>query len=147
MYKHDEFDRTLLNERVNEFRDQVKRRLSGELSEDEFKPLRLMNGVYLQLHAYMLRVAIPYGTLSSAQLRTLAHIARRYDRNYGHFTTRQNLQFNWIKLSDLPDVMAELAKAGLHGMQTSGNCVRNITADQWAGVAPDEIEDARIWAE
>src|ERR1700737_1869386 len=147
MYIYDEFDRTLLAERVDEFRDQVARRLSGALTEDEFKPLRLMNGVYLQLHAYMLRVAIPYGTLSSDQLRALARSPRRYDRNYGHFTTRQNLQFNWIKLSDLPDVMADLAKVGLHGMQTSGNCVRNITTDQWAGVAPDEIEDARIWAE
>src|SRR5882757_7061572 len=147
MYHYDEFDRTLVAERVSEFRDQVARRLSGELTEDEFKPLRLMNGVYLQLHAYMLRVGIPYGTLSSAQLRTLSHIARRYDRDYGHFTTRQNLQFNWIKLSDLPDVMADLAEAGLHGMQTSGNCVRNITTDQWAGVAPDEIEDPRIYAE
>ena len=146
MYIYDDFDRTLVAERVNEFRDQVARRLSGELT-DEFKPLRLMNGVYLQLHAYMLRVAIPYGTLSSNQLRTLAQIARRYDRNYGHFTTRQNLQFNWIKLSDLPDVMADLAEAGLHGMQTSGNVVRNITTDQWAGVAPDEIEDPRIFAE
>ena len=130
-----------------EFRDQVARRLSGELTEDEFKPLRLMNGVYLQLHAYMLRIAIPYGTLSSAQLRTLAHVARRYDRSYGHFTTRQNIQFNWIKLEELPDAMADLASAGMHGMQTSGNCVRNITTDQWAGVAPDEIEDPRIWAE
>ncbi len=147
MYRYDDFDRTLVAERVSEFRDQVARRLSGELTEEEFKPLRLMNGVYLQLHAYMLRIAIPYGTLSSDQMRTLAHIARRYDRNYGHFTTRQNLQFNWIKLSDLPDVMADLARAGLHGMQTSGNCVRNITTDQWAGVAPDEIEDPRIWAE
>jgi sulfite reductase (NADPH) hemoprotein beta-component len=147
MYQYDDFDRTLVDERVAEFRDQVARRLSGALTEEEFKPLRLMNGVYLQLHAYMLRVAIPYGTLSSTQLRTLAHVARRYDRNYGHFTTRQNLQFNWIKLSDLPDAMADLARADLHGMQTSGNCVRNITTDQWAGVAPDEIEDPRIWAE
>ena len=147
MYVYDEFDRTLVAERVAEFRDQVARRLSGELTEDEFKPLRLMNGVYLQLHAYMLRIAIPYGTLSSAQLRMLAHVARRYDRGYGHFTTRQNLQFNWIKLKELPDVMADLARAGLHGMQTSGNCVRNVTTDQWAGVAPDEIEDPRICAE
>ena len=130
MYIYDNFDRTLLAERVTEFRDQVARRLSGELTEDEFKPLRLLNGVYLQLHAYMLRVAIPYGTLSAAQLHKLAHIARRYDRDYGHFTTRQNLQFNWIKLSDLPDVMADLAETGLHGMQTSGNCVRNITTDR-----------------
>jgi sulfite reductase (NADPH) hemoprotein beta-component len=147
MYVHDDFDRTLIAERVEEFRDQVRRRLSGELSEDEFKPLRLMNGVYLQLHAYMLRIAIPYGTLSSHQMRTLAHVARRYDRGYGHFTTRQNLQFNWIKLAELPDAMADLARAGLHGMQTSGNCVRNVTTDQWAGVAPDEIEDPRVWAE
>jgi sulfite reductase (NADPH) hemoprotein beta-component len=147
MYIYDDFDRTLVAERVREFRDQVDRRLSGELTEEEFKPLRLMNGVYLQLHAYMLRIAIPYGTLSSDQLRMLAHVARRYDRGYGHFTTRQNIQFNWIKLEELPDAMADLARAGLHGMQTSGNCVRNITTDQWAGVAPDEIEDARIWAE
>src|SRR5690242_15234648 len=147
MYVYDDFDRTLVDERVREFRDQVNRRLSGELTEEEFKPLRLMNGVYLQLHAYMLRTAIPYGTLSSDQMRTLAHVARRYDRDYGHFTTRQNIQFNWIKLEDLPDAMADLASAGLHGMQTSGNCVRNITTDQWSGAAPDEIEDARIWAE
>jgi sulfite reductase (NADPH) hemoprotein beta-component len=147
MYLYDDFDRTLVAERVSEFRDQVARRLSGELTEEEFKPLRLMNGVYLQLHAYMLRIAIPYGTLSSDQLRMLAHVARRYDRNYGHFTTRQNIQFNWIKLAELPDAMADLARAGLHGMQTSGNCVRNITTDQWAGVATDEIEDPRIWAE
>src|SRR5437588_7530008 len=147
MYVYDDFDRSLVADRVCEFRDQVRRRLSGELTEEEFKPLRLMNGVYLQLHAYMLRIAIPYGTLSSAQLRMLAHVARRYDRDYGHFTTRQNIQFNWIKLAELPDAMADLARAGLHGMQTSGNCVRNITTDQWAGVAPDEIEDARVWAE
>ncbi len=147
MYLYDDFDRTLVAERVSEFRDQVARRLSGELTEEEFKPLRLMNGVYLQLHAYMLRIAIPYGTLSSDQLRMLAHVARRYDRNYGHFTTRQNIQFNWIKLAELPDAMADLARAGMHGMQTSGNCVRNITTDQWAGVATDEIEDPRIWAE
>ena len=147
MYVYDDFDRTLVDERVREFRDQVNRRLSGELTEEEFKPLRLMNGVYLQLHAYMLRIAIPYGTLSSDQMRMLAHVARRYDRNYGHFTTRQNIQFNWIKLEELPDATADLARAGLHGMQTSGNCVRNITTDQWAGVAPGEIEDPRIWAE
>jgi len=147
MYVYDAFDRMLVAERVAEFRDQVTRRLSGQLSEDEFKPLRLMNGVYLQLHAYMLRIAIPYGTLSSAQLRMLAHVARRYDRGYGHFTTRQNIQFHWIKLAELPDAMAELAGAGMHGMQTSGNCVRNITTDQWAGVAPDEMEDPRVWAE
>src|SRR5690242_6987812 len=147
MYVYDDFDRTLVDERVREFRDQVNRRLSGELTEEEFKPLRLMNGVYLQLHAYMLRTAIPYGTLSSDQMRTLAHVARRYDRNYGHFTTRQNIQFNWIELEELRDAMADLAEVGLHGMQTSGNCVRNITTDQWAGVAPDELEDPRVWAE
>jgi sulfite reductase (NADPH) hemoprotein beta-component len=147
MYRYDDFDRTLLAERVAEFRGQVQRRLAGELTEDEFKALRLMNGVYLQLHAYMLRIAIPYGTLSSAQLRRLALVGRRYDRGYGHFTTRQNIQFNWIKLAELPDAMADLAEVGLHGMQTSGNCVRNITTDQWAGVAPDEIEDPRVWAE
>src|SRR5437016_7057971 len=147
MYLYDQFDRTLLAERVAEFRDQVARRLSGALTEDEFKPLRLMNGVYLQLHAYMLRIAIPYGSLSSEQLRMLAQVARRYDRGYGHFTTRQNIQFHWIKLEDLPDAMADLARVGLHGMQTSGNSVRNVTTDQWAGVAPDEVEDPRIWAE
>ena len=147
MYAYDEIDRTLINERVNEFRDQVKRRLAGELTEDEFKSLRLMNGVYLQLHAYMFRVAIPYGTLSSEQMRRLAHVARRYDRGYGHFTTRQNIQFNWIKLAELPDALADLAEVGIHAMQTSGNCTRNITSDQWAGVAPGEVEDPRIWAE
>jgi sulfite reductase (NADPH) hemoprotein beta-component len=147
MYLYDDFDRTLVAERVADFRDQVARRLSGELSEDEFKPLRLMNGVYLQLHAYMLRISIPYGTLSSTQLRMLAHVARRYDRGYGHFTTRQNIQFHWIKLKELPEAMADLASVGMHGMQTSGNNVRNVTTDQWAGVAPDEIEDPRIWAE
>jgi sulfite reductase (NADPH) hemoprotein beta-component len=147
MYAYDEIDRTLINERVTEFRDQVGRRLSGELTEDEFKSLRLMNGVYLQLHAYMLRVAIPYGTLSSEQMRRLAHVARRYDRGYGHFTTRQNIQFNWIKLAELPDALADLAEVGIHAMQTSGNCTRNVTADHWAGVAPGEVEDPRIWAE
>jgi sulfite reductase (NADPH) hemoprotein beta-component len=147
MYLYDELDRTLVGERVAEFRGQVARRLSGELTEEEFRPLRLMNGVYLQLHAYMLRTSIPYGTLSSAQLRMLAHVARRYDRGYGHFTTRQNIQYHWIKLEELPDAMADLASVGMHGMQTSGNVVRNITTDQWAGVAHDEIEDPRIWAE
>ena len=147
MYAYDELDRTLINERVSEFRDQVKRRLSGELTEDEFKILRLQNGVYLQLHAYMFRVAIPYGTLSSKQLRRLAHVARRYDRGYGHFTTRQNIQFNWIKLAELPDAMADLAEVGIQSMQTSGNNMRNVTSDQWAGVAPGEVEDPRIWAE
>jgi sulfite reductase (NADPH) hemoprotein beta-component len=147
MYVYDELDRTLVTERVAEFRDQIGRRISGALTEDEFRPLRLMNGIYLQLHAYMLRIAIPYGTLSSQQLRMLAYVGRRYDRNYGHFTTRQNIQFNWIKLEELPDAMADLASAGMHGMQTSGNVVRNITTDQWAGVTPEEIEDPRIWAE
>src|SRR3984893_10733098 len=147
MYAYDELDRTLINERVTEFRDQVKRRLSGELTEDEFKMLRLQNGVYLQLHAYMFRVAIPYGTLSSKQLRALAHVARRYDRGYGHFTTRQNIQFNWIKLAELPDALADLAEVGIHAMQTSGNNTRNVTSDQWAGVAPGEVEDPRIWSE
>jgi len=147
MYRYDEFDRTLLAERVHEFRGQVARRLSGELNEEEFRSLRLMNGIYLQLHAYMLRIAIPYGTLSSKQLRQLAYVGRKYDRGYGHFTTRQNIQFHWIKLAQLPDAMADLAEVGLHGMQTSGNCVRNLTTDQWAGVAPDEIEDPRVWAE
>jgi sulfite reductase (NADPH) hemoprotein beta-component len=147
MYRYDELDQALVAQRVAEFRDQVRRRLAGELSEDEFKILRLMNGVYLQLHAYMLRIAIPYGTLSSEQMRMLAHVARRYDRGYGHFTTRQNIQFNWIKLEDMPDTLLDLAKVDMHAMQTSGNCVRNVTSDQWAGVAADEIEDPRIWAE
>src|SRR6202035_2658043 len=147
MYAYDELDRTLINERVEEFRDQVKRRLSGELTEDEFKMLRLQNGVYLQLHAYMFRIAIPYGTLSSTQLRRLAHVARRYDRGYGHFTTRQNIQFNWIKLAELPDALADAAEVGILAVQTSGNYTRNVTSDQWAGVAPGEIEDPRIWSE
>jgi len=147
MYVYDDFDWAFLEQRVSEFRDQVRRRLSGELTEDEFKLLRLLNGVYLQLHAYMLRIGIPYGTLSSAQMRALAHVARHYDRGYGHFTTRQNIQFHWIKLEQLPDAMAYLGKARLHGIQTSGNSIRNVTTDQWAGVAPDEIEDPRVWAE
>jgi sulfite reductase (NADPH) hemoprotein beta-component len=147
MYRYDNYDRTLVDERVAQFRDQVNRRVAGELSDDEFKPLRLMNGLYLQLHAYMLRVAVPYGTLSSTQLRKLAHIARRYDRGYGHFTTRQNIQFNWIKLEDTPDILAELAEVEMHAIQTSGNCIRNVTADHFAGVAADEIEDPRVYAE
>src|SRR6186713_3617519 len=147
MYAYDELDRTLINERVSEFRDQVKRRLAGELTEDEFKMLRLQNGVYLQLHAYMLRVAIPYGTLSSAQLRTLAKIARRYDRGYGHFTTRQNIQYNWIKLEEAPDILADLAEVEMHAIQTSGESIRNISADQYAGAAADEVIDPRPWAE
>jgi sulfite reductase (NADPH) hemoprotein beta-component len=147
MYRYDEYDKTFVAERVAQFRDQVARRLAGALSEDEFRPLRLQNGLYLQLHAYMLRVAIPYGTLSARQLRALARIARRYDRGFGHFTTRQNLQFNWIKLEEAPDILAELAAVEMHALQTSGNCIRNVTADHWAGAAPDEIEDPRIWAE
>ena len=147
MYRYDEFDHAFVHQRVAQFRDQVARRLSGELSEDEFKPLRLMNGLYLQLHAYMLRVAIPYGTLSSRQLRRLAHIARRYDKGYGHITTRQNIQYNWSKLSEVPDLLAELAEVEMHAIQTSGNCIRNVTADHFAGAAVDEIEDPRIWSE
>ncbi|WP_028748117.1 nitrite/sulfite reductase [Rhizobium mesoamericanum] len=147
MYRYDEFDHAFVAERVEQFRDQVQRRLSGELAEDAFKPLRLMNGVYLQLHAYMLRIAIPYGTLSSRQVRMLAHIARKYDRGYGHFTTRQNLQFNWPKLSDIPDALAELASVEMHALQTSGNCIRNVTADHFAGAAADEIADPRPYAE
>ncbi len=147
MYRYDDYDQAFVDQRVAQFRDQVARRLSGALSEDEFKPLRLMNGLYLQLHAYMLRVAIPYGTLDSRQLRLLAHIARRYDRGYGHFTTRQNLQFNWIKLEDAPDALADLATVQMHALQTSGNCIRNVTADHFAGVAADEIEDPRPYCE
>lgn len=147
MYRYDEFDHAFVAERVEQFRDQVQRRLSGELAEDAFKPLRLMNGVYLQLHAYMLRIAIPYGTLSSRQMRMLAHIARTYDRGYGHFTTRQNLQFNWPKLSEIPDALADLASVEMHALQTSGNCIRNVTADHFAGAAADEIADPRPYAE
>ena len=147
MYRYDEFDHTFVRERVAQFRDQVERRLSGELSEDEFRPLRLMNGLYLQLHAYMLRIAVPYGTLSSRQMRQLAMIADKWDRGYGHFTTRQNLQFNWPKLEDVPDILEALAEVEMHAIQTSGNCIRNVTADHWAGVASDEIEDPRPWAE
>ena len=147
MYRYDEFDRTLVDERVQQFRGQVSRRLSGELSEDEFRPLRLMNGLYAQLHAYMLRVAVPYGTLSSKQLRRLAEISRKYDKGYGHFTTRQNIQFNWPNLVDVPDMLADLAEVEMHAIQTSGNCIRNVTADPYAGATPDEIEDSRIYAE
>ena len=147
MYRYDEFDHTVVRERVVQFREQVGRRLAGEITEDEFKPLRLMNGLYLQLHAYMLRVAIPYGTLSSRQMRTLAHIARAYDKGYGHFTTRQNIQYNWPKLVDVPDLLDELVKVEMHALQTSGNCIRNVTADPYAGVAAGEVEDPRIYAE
>ncbi|RTL72679.1 MAG: nitrite/sulfite reductase [Hyphomicrobiales bacterium] len=147
MYRYDEFDREFVRQRVAQFRGQVARRLSGELTEDEFKPLRLMNGVYLQLHAYMLRIAIPYGTLSSRQMRKLAHIARTYDRGYGHFTTRQNLQFNWPALKDIPDILDELADVEMHAIQTSGNCIRNVTADHFAGATAEEVADPRTYAE
>ncbi len=147
MYQYDEYDHALVKDRVAQFRRQVERRLSGELSEEQFRPLRLMNGLYLQLHAYMLRVAIPYGTLNARQLRKLAYIGRRYDKDYGHFTTRQNLQFNWPKLEETPDILAELAEVEMHAIQTSGNCIRNTTSDQYAGAAADEIEDPRIWCE
>jgi sulfite reductase (NADPH) hemoprotein beta-component len=147
MYRYDQFDRSFVAARVAEFRDQVARRLSGELTEDQFKPLRLMNGVYLQLHAYMLRIAIPYGVLSSRQLRKLAHIGRVYDRSSGHFTTRQNLQFNWVRLADIPDILSELAEVEMHAIQTSGNCIRNVTADHFAGAAADETVDPRPYAE
>ena len=147
MYRYDEFDAAFVQQRVKQFRGQVERRLAGELSEDEFKPLRLMNGLYLQLHAYMLRVAVPYGTLSSRQLHKLADIARDYDRGYGHFTTRQNVQYNWPQLHDVPDILDALAGVEMHAIQTSGNCIRNVTADHFAGAAADEIEDPRIYAE
>jgi sulfite reductase (NADPH) hemoprotein beta-component len=147
MYRYDEFDAQFVSERVAQFRDQTARRLSGELTEDQFKLHRLMNGVYLQLHAYMLRIAIPYGSLRSNQLRKLAHIARRYDRGYGHFTTRQNIQFNWPALADCPDILSELATVEMHAIQTSGNCIRNVTADHFAGAAADEIADPRPYAE
>jgi sulfite reductase (NADPH) hemoprotein beta-component len=147
MYRYDEYDQSIVDARVDEFRDQVARRLSGELSEDQFKPLRLMNGLYLQLHAYMLRVAVPYGTMDSRQMRMLGHIARKYDRGYGHFTTRQNIQYNWIKLDQTPDILAELATVEMHAIQTSGNCIRNISSDQFAGAAADEVADPRPYAE
>ncbi len=147
MYRYDEFDAAFVAARTREFSDQVQRRLSGELTEDQFKPLRLMNGVYLQLHAYMLRIAIPYGTLNSRQMRKLAHVARTYDRGYGHFTTRQNIQFNWPKLSDIPAILEELAEVEMHAIQTSGNCIRNVTSDQFAGAAADEVADPRPYAE
>ena len=147
MYKYDQYDHAIVGARVEEFRDQCARRISGELTEDQFKPLRLMNGLYLQLHAYMLRVAVPYGTLDSRQMRMLAHIARKYDRGYGHFTTRQNMQFNWIRLEDAADILAELATVEMHAIQTSGNCIRNISSDQFAGAAADEVADPRPYAE
>jgi sulfite reductase (NADPH) hemoprotein beta-component len=147
MYRYDTIDKEMLQDRAAEFRAQAARRLSGELTEDQFKPLRLMNGLYLQLHAYMLRIAIPYGTLNSAQMRMLAHVARTYDKGYGHFTTRTNLQFHWIKLRDAADILDDLATVGLHAIQTSGNCIRNLTADPHAGATAEEADDPRIWAE
>ena len=147
MYRYDQYDQQMVDARVEEFRDQARRRLEGTLSEDQFKPLRLMNGLYLQLHAYMLRVAIPYGTLSGAQMRALADIAEKYDRGYGHFTTRQNIQYNWIKLEDAGDILADLAKVEMHAIQTSGNCIRNISSDHFAGAAADEVIDPRPYAE
>ncbi|GBR10003.1 nitrite/sulfite reductase [Asaia siamensis] len=147
LYQYQTADREFLASRIAEFEGQVQRRLSGDLTEDEFKPLRLMNGLYLQLHAYMLRVAIPYGVLDSRQMRKLAHIARRYDRDYGHFTTRQNIQFNWIKLEETPEILRQLADVDMHAIQTSGNCIRNVTCDQFAGAAADELMDPRVHAE
>jgi sulfite reductase (NADPH) hemoprotein beta-component len=147
MYRYDEFDAALVRERIAEFSDQVDRRSSGELTEDEFKPLRLMNGVYLQLHAYMARVAVPYGVMNGRQMRQLAHVARTYDKGYGHFTTRTNIQFNWPALQDLPAILTDLAEVEMHAIQTSGNCIRNVTTDVFAGVAADEIEDPRPWCE
>src|SRR5580704_7931081 len=147
MYQYDELDQAFIDERVAEFRDQTRRHLAGELSEEEFRPLRLRNGLYLQRHAPMLRIAIPYGLLGARQLTRLAAIARRYDRGYGHFTTRQNLQLNWPRLEDVPDILAELATVQMHAIQTSGNCVRNVTADHLAGVASDELVDPRPYCE
>jgi sulfite reductase (NADPH) hemoprotein beta-component len=147
MYRYDHYDQAMVDTRVEEFRDQVRRRIEGKLTEDQFKPLRLTNGLYLQLHAYMLRVAVPYGTLSSAQMHALADIADKYDRGYGHFTTRQNIQYNWIKLEDAPDILADLAKVEMHAIQTSGNCIRNISSDHFAGAAADELIDPRPYAE
>jgi sulfite reductase (NADPH) hemoprotein beta-component len=147
MYRYDEFDARFVNERVAQFRRQVNRRLAGELTEDQFRPLRLMNGLYLQLHAYMLRINVPYGTLASKQMRKFAYLARNYDKNFGHFTTRQNLQFNWIKLEQVPDILQHLADVEVTGIQSSGNCVRNITADQYAGRAKDELADPRVYCE
>jgi sulfite reductase (NADPH) hemoprotein beta-component len=147
MYRYDQYDQAMVDARVEEFRDQVRRRIAGDINDDQFKPLRLKNGLYLQLHAYMLRVAIPYGTFNSVQMRKLADIARKYDRGYGHFTTRQNIQYNWIKLEEAPDILAELATVEMHAIQTSGESIRNISADQYAGAAADEICDPRPWAE
>ena len=139
MYQYDNYDARIVHERVAQFRGQVERRLAGDLSEDEFRPLRLMNGLYLQRHAYMLRVAIPYGLLSSEQVRVLATIARDYDKDYGHITTRQNIQYNWPKLKEVPDILEALANVEMHAIQTSGNCIRNISADHFAGIAADDL--------
>jgi len=147
MYRYDHYDQAMVDARVAEFRDQARRRLEGKLTEDQFKPLRLMNGLYLQLHAYMLRVAIPYGTLDARQMRALADIAEKYDRGYGHFTTRQNIQYNWIKLEEAAELLADLAKVEMHAIQTSGNCIRNISSDHFAGAAADEVADPRPYAE
>ena len=147
MYQYDAVDQEFVADRAREFREQVARRLSGELSEDQFKTLRLMNGLYLQLHAYMLRIAIPYGSLNGRQMRRLAHIGRTYDRGYGHFTTRQNLQFHWIKLRDAPDILDQLAEVDMHAIQTSGNCIRNVTSDPYAGATAEELDDPRVWSE
>ena len=143
MYKYDAIDRQLINERVAQFRDQVSRWKAGELTDDEFRPLRLQNGLYIQRHAPMFRIAVPYAMMNSAQLRTLGHVASKYDRGYGHFTTRHNLQLNWPKIEDVPEILAELAEVEMHAIQTSGNCLRNITTDQFAGVAADEVIDPR----
>ncbi len=147
MYRYDQYDHLIVRERIAQYRDQVRRRLSDELTEEEFLPLRLQNGLYMQRHAYMLRIAVPYGLLSTAQMRMFGHIARKYDRNYGHFTTRQNIQFNWIELEQTPDILTDLASVEMHAIQTSGNCIRNITTDEYAGVAADEIIDPRPYAE
>lgn len=147
MYHYDQYDHQIVKERVAQYRDQVRRRLTDELTEEEFRPLRLQNGLYMQRHAYMLRIAVPYGLLSTEQMRMLAHIARKYDRGYGHFTTRQNIQFNWITLEQTPDILSDLASVQMHAIQTSGNCIRNITSDEYAGVAADEIIDPRPYAE
>src|SRR6202043_2388274 len=147
MYQYDQLDQAFVDQRVAEFRDQTRRHLAGELSEDEFRPLRLRNGLYIQRFAPMLRVSVPYGLLSTRQLRMLAHIARTYDRSYGHFTTRQNIQYNWPKLEEVPDILADLAEVEMHAIQTSGNCIRNTTSDHLAGVAKDELEDPRPWCE
>src|ERR1700757_4913014 len=147
MYQYDQYDHLIVRERIAQYRDQVARRLSDELTEAEFLPLRLQNGLYMQRHAYMLRIAVPYGLLASKQMRMFAHIARKYDRGYGHFSTRQNIQFNWINLEQTPDILSDLASVEMHAIQTSGNCIRNTTSDPYAGVASDEIADPRPWCE